>query len=167
VTSSNGPVTRQALPADLAALRRFAVLMDEAFRFPGTQRRFGVDAVLGLIPGLGDFVGALMSLWVLGAAFRYRVPFSTHFRIVGNIVVDMVVGLVPVVGDLFDVVFKENVQNVDLIISTRDFTRPPRGIGVFFAIIAALGAMLAALVMAGLALLYAAFMDLHRMIYGA
>jgi hypothetical protein len=159
-------VTRQALPRDLEALRRFAVLMDEAFTFPGTKRRFGLDAILGLVPGIGDLAGAMLSLWVLGAAFRHRVPFSTHARIVGNIVVDLLVGLVPVIGDLFDVVFKENVQNVDLIIATRDFARAPRGLGVFLAIIAVLGALMAFAVFLALGLLYAAFMDLRSMIYG-
>jgi hypothetical protein len=142
------------LPADLAALRRFAQLMDEAFVIPGTKQRFGIDAVAGLIPGVGDFAGGVMSTWILAGAWRHRVPAGKIARMVGNILLDLMVGLIPVLGDVFDLVFKENVANVDLVIQHRDTTRPPRGIGHFLFVIALLLALFLGLVVVTVSVVY-------------
>ena len=142
------------LPADLAALRRFAELMDQAFTIPGTKQRFGIDAVAGLIPVVGDFAGGVMSTWILAGAYRHRVPPAKIARMVVNIVLDLLVGLIPVLGDLFDLVFKENVANVDLVIRHRDTTRPPRGIGHFVVVIAVLLALFLGLVVMTLSVIY-------------
>lgn len=114
------------IPADLRALRRFAVLMDEAVPIPGTRKRVGLDAALGLIPGVGDAIGGLLSLWVVMAALRHRVPLRRVTRMVLNILLDMVIGAIPLVGDVFDLFFEENMANVDLLIRYRDRTLPPR-----------------------------------------
>jgi hypothetical protein len=127
-----------AVPADLRPLRRFAVLMDEQFEIPGMHGRFGLDAILGLIPGFGDFAGLVLSMWILAAAFRHHVPAARIARIVWNIALDFLVGLVPVLGDVLDVVLKANIANVDIILRYRDQSLPPRGHGAFVALLAVL-----------------------------
>lgn len=90
-------------------------LMDSAFVIPGLRLRFGLDPLLGLIPGLGDAISSFVSLYILSAAVRYEVPRVTMLRMGLNIVIDYALGAVPVVGDMFDVVWKSNVKNVDLL----------------------------------------------------
>jgi hypothetical protein len=161
-----GPYTVDGrLPADLVNLRRFATLMDDAFTFPGTTKRFGIDAVVGLIPGIGDVLGAAMSMWIVAGAFRHRVPFFVMARILWNVLLDLLVGMIPVVGDLFDVAFKENVKNVDLIVSTRDTSQPPRSWGWFVVPLALVGVGMFLIAAAVFAFLYAAFMDMHRSLH--
>ncbi len=116
----------EKLPQDLLALRRFAYLMDQAFPVPGTNIRVGLDAVLGLIPGIGDVMGALLSTWVIAGALRHRVPAPIIVRMVFNIAVDLIFGAVPVAGDIFDFLFEENMKNMRLLEKHRDRRRPPR-----------------------------------------
>jgi hypothetical protein len=116
----------QPLTADLDALRRVALLLDEAVAIPGTRQRVGLDAALGLVPWVGDLAAAAMSAWVLAGAVRHRVPKRKIGLMVANVLVDLVVGAIPVVGDVFDVFFKQNVGNVKILFEHRDATRPPR-----------------------------------------
>ena len=116
----------EKLPPDLAALRRFATLLDEAVRIPGTRKRIGLDAGLGFIPGVGDFVSALMSAWIIIGAIRHRVPLGKVFRMVVNVIVDLIIGAFPGVGDILDFFFEQNVMNMRLLMQYRDRTRPPR-----------------------------------------
>jgi hypothetical protein len=118
-----------ALPADLVALRRFAYLMDEAFVLPGTRIRLGVDALLGLIPGIGDVIGAALSTWIIAGALRHRVPPLVIARMVLNVVIDLLFGAVPLAGDVFDFLYEENVMNMRLLEKHRDRRRPPRSTG--------------------------------------
>jgi hypothetical protein len=123
-----------ALPKDLVALRRFATLMDEQFQIPGVGTRIGLDALLGFLPGVGDAGGALLSTWIIVGAFRHRVPLLVILRMVLNVSLDTVVGAVPVLGDVFDILFKENVDNVELIVRHRDPGQPPRStVGIWLA----------------------------------
>ena len=142
------------LPRDLVALRHYAELMDRAFVLPGTQVRFGIDAVAGLIPGVGDVAGGVMSTWILAGAWRHRVPPSKIARMAWNILLDLVVGLVPVLGDVFDLVFRENVANVELLIRHRDTTRPPRGLGHFVIVLAVIFSLLAALLVLSVSVIF-------------
>lgn len=119
----------EKLPADLVALRRFAYLMDEAFVIPGTRMRVGFDAVLGLIPGIGDVIGAVMSTWIIAGALRHRVPAFVIARMVFNVATDLIFGAVPVAGDVFDFLFEENMMNMRLLEKHRDRRRPPRTAG--------------------------------------
>jgi hypothetical protein len=114
------------IPRDLVALRRFAVMMDAAVPIPGTKRRVGLDAAVGLIPGLGDLVGAALSAWVVVSALRHRVPTPRVIRMVWNILADVALGSIPLLGDIFDVFFEENIANVEILIRARDRTQPPR-----------------------------------------
>ena len=116
----------EKLPRDLVALRRFAFLLDEAVAIPGTTRRIGLDGAIGLIPGVGDVIGALLSTWIIIGALRHRVPLLKVTRMVVNVLADMVIGEVPVIGDIFDFLFEENVMNLQLLLRYRDRSRPPR-----------------------------------------
>jgi uncharacterized protein DUF4112 len=89
--------------------------MDGLFRIPGVGWRFGLDAIVGLIPGIGDTATSLVSFYILASAVRYGVPKITLLRMALNIGVDYVLGSVPVVGDLFDAWWKSNQMNVELI----------------------------------------------------
>jgi len=96
-------------------LQRLARLWDSAFRIPGTQVRVGLDPLVGLIPGLGDAAGALVSAYIVLEAARFDVPGSTLLRMLANVAIDAVVGTIPVIGDIFDVGWKANLKNVALI----------------------------------------------------
>lgn len=89
--------------------------MDRKFELPGTGIRFGLDALLGLIPGIGDFVTFLITCYILSSAARYGVPRVTLARMGMNAIVDAVLGCIPIVGDVFDVAWKANTRNVELL----------------------------------------------------
>ena len=97
------------------SLDQLSRMMDGLFRIPGVGWRFGLDALVGLIPGIGDTATSLVSFYILASAVRYRVPKITLLRMGLNIGVDYVLGSVPVVGDLFDAWWKSNQMNVQLI----------------------------------------------------
>jgi hypothetical protein len=99
----------------LDALRRWAVLLDSAFRVPGTRIRFGIDAILGLIPGIGDISTPTFAALILLQAVRMRIPFVVQARMVLNAALDMLLGLVPVAGDLADIGWKANLRNLALL----------------------------------------------------
>lgn len=106
---------KQAIDASLQRLERFAFLLDEAFRVPGTRWRVGLDGLVGLVPGIGDAATALIALYPIIEAWRHGAPTSLIARMLGNLGVDTAVGAVPLVGDLFDMRFKANRRNVDLL----------------------------------------------------
>ena len=97
------------------ALERLSWLMDSAIEIPGLKWRIGLDAVLGLIPGLGDTLTSLVSVYILAAASKHGVPKITLARMGLNLCIDYVVGAVPVVGDVFDAWFKANNRNMTLL----------------------------------------------------
>ncbi len=101
--------------ARLDRLDRLAQGMDSRFRVPGTDFRFGWDAVLGLVPGLGDVAALAPAGYIWLEGHRMGVPNAVKARMAANIGVDWVVGLVPVLGDLFDAGFKANRRNVALL----------------------------------------------------
>ena len=103
------------MPTTLARLRRFAFWLDAGIAVPGTALRFGLDPVLGLVPGLGDAVGALLAAWIVVEAIRLGASRATLSRIAANIALDALVGAVPLLGDAFDVVWKANLKNVALL----------------------------------------------------
>ena len=100
---------------ELDRIRRFARWLDAGIPVPGTGLRIGLDPVIGLIPGAGDTVGALLGGWILIEAGRRGVPKATLLRMAFNVALDAILGAVPVVGDLFDFVWKSNLRNVDLL----------------------------------------------------
>lgn len=96
-------------------LKRFAGLMDTRFRVPGTEIRFGLDPVIGLIPGIGDSATALASLWVVYEARRLGASTGLVAHMLWNIGLELVVGTIPLIGDLFDLTSRANDKNVTLL----------------------------------------------------
>jgi hypothetical protein len=103
---------KRASNADLEMLAHW---LDSVFQIPGLNIRFGLDVLLGLIPGLGDTATSFVSLYILQAATKAGVPRVTVARMALNIALDYIVGIVPVIGDLFDVYWKANNRNVALL----------------------------------------------------
>ena len=101
--------------AGLARYTFLTHLLDQAFRVPGTRWRFGLDAIVGLVPGAGDVAGALVGLYGVWVARQLGAPASLLLRMLGNLAVDAIVGAVPLLGDLFDFAYKPHVRNVVLI----------------------------------------------------
>ena len=100
---------------ELRGLNTLAKLMDAQFRIPGTDIRFGFDGIIGLIPGVGDFVGFLISGYIVSLAINKGASGSVLARMLLNICIDALVGAVPILGDIFDVAFKANQRNVNLL----------------------------------------------------
>lgn len=111
-------VTRTAgvdLHAELGAVRKLSGWLDAKFRIPGTSIRFGLDPVIGLIPGVGDLVTLAMSTYPILAARRLGLPKRTLVRMIANVSMDALIGAIPVLGDLYDFAFKANTRNLKLI----------------------------------------------------
>jgi hypothetical protein len=105
-------------PSRQAAMRRLDALshlLDNSIPVPGTKARFGLDAVIGLIPGFGDAAGAVVSAYVVVQAARLGASVPTLMRMLLNVGVEAVAGAVPVLGDLFDAAWKANARNVALL----------------------------------------------------
>jgi hypothetical protein len=101
--------------ARLAPLKVLAHVLDKAFTVPGTRWRFGLDAVLGIFPGLGDVAGALAGAYSLVIARQLGAPSSIQLRMLMNLTIDALVGIVPLAGDLFDFAFKAHSRNLALL----------------------------------------------------
>ena len=97
------------------ALRKWATLLDSAFQVPGTKLRFGIDPVMGLIPGVGDLASGLFSVLMILHGLRLHVPKVVLARMTVNIALDMLAGAVPLLGDLFDAGYKANLRNLALL----------------------------------------------------
>jgi hypothetical protein len=108
-----------------ARLRFIARMMDTAFEVPGTKFRFGMDSIIGLVPGIGDAVGAIVSAYIVAEARRLGFPRRTIARMVANIAIDAIVGAVPLLGDAFDAAWKANIRNLRLMGITPE-APPPR-----------------------------------------
>jgi len=107
-------VTAKAVEIE-RSLDQLSRWMDGLFRIPGVGWRFGLDAIVGLVPGVGDVATSLVSFYILAAAVRYRVPKITLLRMGLNLGIDYVLGSVPILGDLFDAWWKSNQMNVELL----------------------------------------------------
>ena len=103
------------LRSRIERLDRLTRLLDIAFVVPGTNIRFGVDAIVGLIPVVGDWAGVALSSLVILEAARIGVPAGLLARMVGNVVIEGVVGSVPIAGDVFDVFWRANRRNLGLL----------------------------------------------------
>ncbi|MEX2618098.1 MAG: DUF4112 domain-containing protein [Alphaproteobacteria bacterium] len=99
----------------LSQMRTVAWWLDSRFRIPGTGIRIGLDGLLGLLPGIGDSVTALSGVYFIGQAHALGVPLPVKARMAANVLGDMIVGSIPLIGDIFDIGFKANLRNLALI----------------------------------------------------
>jgi uncharacterized protein DUF4112 len=111
---SHAPLVRTREPS-VERLRTLARLLDSAIPVPGTKYRFGIDAIIGLVPGIGDAISAMFSMFIVFQAARLGVSRATLMRMLGNVALDTVVGEVPLLGDLFDAGWKSNNRNIALL----------------------------------------------------
>lgn len=112
--------------SDIRRLKRLAWLLDSSIRVPGTSFRVGLDGIIGLIPGIGDLIAGAASSYILLHAVRLGAPLAVTMRMALNILLEAVVGIVPVAGDLFDFVFKANQRNVQLLLDYQATPTPVR-----------------------------------------
>ena len=99
----------------LLRLKKLSHNLDEAFTIPGTERKIGIDPIIGLIPGGGDLIGGALSIYIMHAGIRMGMPRSVIIRMFGNIALEFIIGCIPIIGDLFDAMWKSNQRNVKLI----------------------------------------------------
>ena len=115
--------------AHLKRVRALAALMDNAFLVPRTNFRIGWDSILGLLPGVGDVATSLVSASIVGYALRLGVRKRVLVQMLANVGLDLSIGVIPLIGDLFDASFKANVRNVKLIerdLARRSKAMPPK-----------------------------------------
>ena len=99
----------------LLRLKTLSHKLDEAITIPGTERKIGIDPIIGLIPGAGDLVGGMLSLYIMHAGISMGASRKDIIRMFGNIALEFIIGCIPIVGDLFDATWKSNQRNVKLI----------------------------------------------------
>jgi len=122
-TSNTIPAEVGTLPGNrVGRLRRLSYLLDNSIPIPGTPFRIGLDSIIGLVPGIGDFVGGAFSLYIILEAARLGAPRSLLARMGWNVAIDVLVGTVPLLGDLFDAGWKANMRNLALL--ERQVDRP-------------------------------------------
>lgn len=129
----------------LAELEALAWLLDNSIPVPGTGRRFGIDALIGFVPGIGDLVSAGVGLVVVWRGARMGLPRIVVARMLANSAIDLVVGAIPIAGDAFDLWFKASTRNLNLI--RRWLDQPDRSTaGDWAAVLALVGAVVALVV---------------------
>jgi hypothetical protein len=96
-------------------IRNLAYLLDNSIRIPGTKYRIGLDPIIGLIPGVGDTIGAILSVYIVSESARLGVPKRTLLHMIYNIGVEALVGAIPIAGDIFDAAWKANAKNAALL----------------------------------------------------
>ena len=128
----------EAQEAELAVVRGIAKVMDEAVTIPSTRFKVGLDAVLGLIPGVGDVGSAAVGAYLLRAAVRLGVPSVVIARMLLNVLIDAALGIIPFVGDFLDVMYKANAKNARLIVEAVEDRRATAR-GSWLKLIAAFG----------------------------
>lgn len=111
----------------LERLRRLSRLLDDSIPVPGTDQKVGLEALIGLVPGVGDLLGVALASYIVVQAHALGVPRVTVLRMLFNLGIDALVGSVPILGDLFDFVWKANVRNVALVEARIGDGSPPRG----------------------------------------
>ena len=154
----------RAREVDLALSRRLAKVMDDAVTVPGTRIGLGLDAVIGLVPGIGDVVGSALSGMIVRDAIRARVPMPVLAWMGLNLVVDALLGLVPGVGDLLDVAHRANRKNLRLLL--REVERQPLREPPSTAYVVGAVALMLVPVLAGLAVTVLGIWLLWRLVTG-
>ena len=109
-------------------LEHLASLLDDIFRIPGTGIRFGLDPLIGLVPGLGDFITGAMSFLIIYGAWQRGLPRVTMTRMFVNIAIDTLSGIVPIAGDVFDLFWKSNRMNYNLLMRAKGGIQPSHSV---------------------------------------
>jgi hypothetical protein len=112
----------------IARITALAKFLDSAFVIPGTNKRFGMDSVIGLVPGVGDAISAALASYIIWEARQLGVPRWKIARMISNVAIDTAIGAVPFAGDVFDVFFKANQRNLRIIHDHIGKKRGPREI---------------------------------------
>ena len=112
MTTASSPVSDHATFAEIEHLAEW---MDSRWRIPGTSWRFGLDGLIGLVPGIGDTVTLLLSLYIVGLGVRLGASPATVLRMLVNVALDALIGAIPILGDVADVAFKANKRNLALL----------------------------------------------------
>jgi len=99
----------------LRLIRKLSYYLDNSIGIPGTGYRVGFDAIIGLVPGLGDVAGAILSAYIVYEASRLGVPKKTLLHMTFNVALETLIGAVPIVGDVFDAAWKANTKNIFLL----------------------------------------------------
>jgi len=146
----------------LAKARTFTRLMDGALPVPGTSFRIGLDPIIGLVPGLGDATGAALSGYLVITAARLGAPASVIVRMVGNVALDVAIGAIPFVGDVYDFFWKSNRRNMNLL--ERFVEQPAHTTRGSTAVVVGAVAGIAAIAAAGVALAFWAVASLVRLL---
>ena len=107
--------TKEINEEKIIRLKKLSQNLDESITIPGTQRKIGFDAIIGIIPGAGDAMGGGLSLYIMYSGIKMGVPRATVYRMATNILLEATIGLIPIIGDLFDAFWKSNKKNVKLI----------------------------------------------------
>jgi hypothetical protein len=110
-----GEMPAESTDETLERLDRLARLLDSAFLIPGTNIRFGFDALIGLVPVVGDMITTAISSWLIYEANRLGISRFALWRMMGNVAIDGLVGSIPLLGDAFDVAFRANRRNVAIL----------------------------------------------------
>jgi hypothetical protein len=118
--SVTGPLTRPRFLTSNEHLDYIAALLDDMWRIPGTQIRFGLDALIGWVPGIGDAMAGVASCLIVFASWRRGVPRITLTRMVTNILLESTIGAIPVAGDIFHIAWKANRRNYRLLVRERE-----------------------------------------------
>lgn len=153
ISESSSSASERSSQLALKRLRRLSHVLDNAIAIPGLGYRVGLDPLIGLLPGGGDLVAGLISIYVVAEAARLGVPATTLGRMGLNILTEVVLGTVPMVGDLFDVVWKANVRNVALLEQHIRQPIPSRRADKLFAIVLLVGLLAIVIGVATLSLL--------------
>lgn len=144
----------------LQRLERYAELLDESIRIPIIGYRIGYDALIGLIPGIGDAAGLLAGAYVILEAARFNLPRSTLLRMIANVVIETLIGTIPIIGDVFDATYKANLRNLRLLherLEAPERLHRPED-RRFFALLILLPALLITALLAGFVLLFIALL---------
>ena len=152
-TADSWDGARRTSPPSFETARTLAHWLDAGIRIPGTNIRFGLDPILGLIPGAGDAAGAVLAGWILIEALRLGASRATVLRIAGNVALDAGLGAIPILGDIFDFAWKSNLRNVALL--ERHLAAPARAKRAdrFFVLLVICGVLVMALGLLALGIL--------------
>jgi hypothetical protein len=139
-------------------------VLDDFIKIPGTSIRFGLDGIVGLIPGIGDLIGGIASCIIIVAAWVRGVSYVTVTRMVANVAIEVVVGSVPILGDMFDIAWRANRRNYALLVGSVD--EPRKHTMQSWLFLGGLCLVLAALVLLPMLLLTWLFGSLMHALFG-